>query len=307
MIILLIEIIILILCVILSIYSIQKLNQANNINCNKQNIIQEQQEYLQTLKLQIEDTKQIQQQIYQQYLDCRKKYQEELIKIQNSIQKYKYNLAYGQDQYLNQLEQTYLQKEQFYDTQNKKFEQQIQNYKNQIITLKNSLSAGVQAQLREKEKNEQLNFYKLKINQEDLDDIIILNKIKISLHQPIILSKLIWSTYFQKQTIELCNRIIGINKVCGIYKITNIKTQQCYIGQSVDVAARIKDHIRAGLGIDASATNKLYNNMQEDGVWNFTFELLEKCPREQLNEKEKFWIDMYQSNLFGFNSTKGNK
>lgn len=46
--------------------------------------------------------------------------------------------------------------------------------------------------------------------------------------------------------------------------------------------------------------------MQSKGVWNFTFELLEICPREQLNEKEKFWIESYQSHLYGFNTTKGN-
>jgi hypothetical protein len=73
------------------------------------------------------------------------------------------------------------------------------------------------------------------------------------------------------------------------------------------VSKRWKDHCKCGLGIDAPSTNALYNAMQKDGVWNFSFELLETCPREQLNEKEAFWISMYQSNKFGYNSTKGNK
>ena len=47
--------------------------------------------------------------------------------------------------------------------------------------------------------------------------------------------------------------------------------------------------------------------MQNTGVWNFTFELLEECPRDKLNEKERFWIEMYQSNKVGMNLTKGNK
>jgi hypothetical protein len=47
--------------------------------------------------------------------------------------------------------------------------------------------------------------------------------------------------------------------------------------------------------------------MLEDGLWNFTFELLEECPREQLNEKEKFYINLYDSYSYGFNSTIGNK
>lgn len=47
--------------------------------------------------------------------------------------------------------------------------------------------------------------------------------------------------------------------------------------------------------------------MQKDGVWNFSFELMEECPRAQLNEKERFWIELYQSDKFGYNLTKGNK
>lgn len=73
----------------------------------------------------------------------------------------------------------------------------------------------------------------------------------------------------------MCNRVLGTsNVVCGIYKITNLATEQMYIGQSVNISERFKSHIKCGLGIDAPATNKLYNNMQRYGVWNFTFEVL---------------------------------
>ena len=130
-----------------------------------------------------------------------------------------------------------------------------------------------------------------------------LDKIK----DPIVLSKLIWTQYFQKQMTELCDRVLSKKIICGIYKITNLLTEQCYIGQSVNIADRWKQHCKCGLGIDASSTNKLYNAMQKDGVWNFTFELLEECPKELLNQKEKLWIQMYQSNTFGYNTTKGNK
>ena len=47
--------------------------------------------------------------------------------------------------------------------------------------------------------------------------------------------------------------------------------------------------------------------MQQEGVWNFSFELMEECSRTELNEKEKFWIQMYQSDIYGYNSTSGNK
>ena len=184
-----------------------------------------------------------------------------------------------------------------------KEKQQIQN---KINELKASLSAGTQARLREQQKKDKINFYKLSISDSDLFDVKMLENLKISFHKPVVLSKLIWTQYFQKQMTELCDRVLGKKSVCGIYKITNLLTEQCYIGQSVNISDRWKQHCKCGLGIEASATNKLYNSMQKDGVWNFTFELLEQCSKENLNQKEKFWIEMYQSNKFGLNIMKGN-
>ena len=183
-----------------------------------------------------------------------------------------------------------------------KEKQQIQNDLNK---LKASLSAGVEARLREQEKKEKINFYKLSISNADLSDVKMLENLKASFHKPIVLSKLIWTQYFQKQMTQLCDRVFGKKIVCGIYKITNLITEQCYIGQSVNIQQRMKQHCKCGLGIEASSTNKLYNSMQKDGVWNFSFELLEECPRELLNQKEAFWIDTYSSNIYGLNTMKG--
>jgi hypothetical protein len=47
--------------------------------------------------------------------------------------------------------------------------------------------------------------------------------------------------------------------------------------------------------------------MIADGLWNFTFELLEACPRADLDEKEKQYIEIYEANIYGYNTTKGNK
>ena len=185
--------------------------------------------------------------------------------------------------------------------------QEKQEIQNDIDKIKASLSAGVEARLREQQKKDKINFYKLSINDADLADVKMLENLKASFHKPVVLSKLIWTQYFQKQMTELCDRVLGKKTICGIYKITNLNSEQCYIGQSVDISKRWKDHCKCGLGIEASATNKLYNNMQKNGVWNFSFELLEECSRNLLNEKERFWIEMYQSDKFGLNTTKGNK
>ena len=40
--------------------------------------------------------------------------------------------------------------------------------------------------------------------------------------------------------------------------------------------------------------------MMEEGVYNFYFELLEECPREQLDAQEDYWQDFYQTNTYGY-------
>ena len=174
-----------------------------------------------------------------------------------------------------------------------------------LAQIEATRTAALQAQLKEKEIKEQLSFYCLTIGQNDLDDIKVLERMKSQLHNPRILSMLIWSTYFQKPMTNLCNNIIGTSVKSGVYKITNQKDGLCYIGQAVDLARRWKDHAKCGLGIDTPASNKLYKAMIEDGLWNFSFEVLEECPSAQLNEKEKYYIQLYKSYEFGYNSNKG--
>ena len=183
---------------------------------------------------------------------------------------------------------------------------QLNKINSDINTFKATREALIQANLREQELLDAVGFHTISLSEQDITDINTLERIKPTLFKPEILSKLIWSTYFLQPVSSMCNNIFGTGKVCGVYKITNLTTKEVYIGQSVDCAERIKQHIKAGLGIDNKGTNKLYKAMQKTGVWNFAFELLEKCPREELDKKEKEYIAIYESDKFGYNSTKGN-
>lgn len=183
---------------------------------------------------------------------------------------------------------------------------QLNKINSDINTFKATREALIQANLREQELLNTVGFHTISLSEQDITDINTLERIKPTLFKPEILSKLIWSTYFLQPVSSMCNNIFGTGKVCGVYKITNLTTKEVYIGQSVDCAERIKQHIKAGLGIDNKGTNKLYKAMQKTGVWNFAFELLEKCPREELDKKEKEYIAIYESDKFGYNSTKGN-
>ena len=235
----------------------------------------------------------------------------------------KSNQAY--EEYCSMLEDCYTQKELEYDEKVKALVKSLelqkedidfriqyiqqQELEEQAILDKISATraAAQEAVLREKEIKENKKFYCLSISENELADIKVLERIKPQLNKPRILSMLIWSTYWQKPMTALCNNVIGTTVKCGIYKITNQETTECYIGQAVDLARRWKDHAKCGLGIDTPAGNKLYNAIQEYGIWNFSWEILEECPRNELNEKEKYYIKLYQADKYGYNSTIGNK
>ena len=175
----------------------------------------------------------------------------------------------------------------------------------ELDKIRSTRAAAQQAQLKEKEIKEKLAFYCLPLSPSDKKDIDILEGIRSQLTKPRILSMLIWSTYFQKPMTTLCNNVLGTSQVTGIYKITNQKTGECYIGQAVNVSDRFKQHAKCGLGIDTPPGNKLYKAMLEYGIQNFSWELLEKCPQSQLNEKEFYYIQLYDSYNMGYNSNTG--
>ena len=206
--------------------------------------------------------------------------------------------------------------EQYVDALEVHYKEKENDFENEIELLDNSYDMAQQQYIKETEQvrselekliKENKNKFRLNISDTQRNDVLVLERVKKELSNPRILSMLIWQTYFRDYMTELCNNILGIKTICGIYKITNQITDECYIGQSVDISKRWKDHAKCGLDIDRPQGNKLYQSMMEDGIWNFTFELLEECSREKLNEKEKFYIELYQSDKFGFNSTGGNK
>lgn len=218
--------------------------------------------------------------------------------------------------YCEVLDKDYKEKEEEYDnlleTMRLAYEkqqlaalQEWEKVKADLDKIKATRAAAIQARIQEEQIREQREFYMLCPKNTDIADIKRLERIKPELNNPRILSMLIWSTFFQKPMTALCNNVLGTSTITGIYKITNQENEMCYIGQAVDIATRWKNHAKCGLGIDTPAGNKLYKAMQEFGIWNFTWELLEECPSNQLNEKEQYYINLYDSYSYGYNSNKG--
>ena len=87
----------------------------------------------------------------------------------------------------------------------------------------------------------------------------------------------------------------------GIYKITKKENGKCYIGQSNDCERRFKEHQTKGESsrIPVDVAIKKY------GKDAFTYEVIEECSIEKLNERESYWIQYYDSIKKGYNCSEG--
>ena len=86
----------------------------------------------------------------------------------------------------------------------------------------------------------------------------------------------------------------------GIYKITNLINDKCYVGQSINIENRWKQHVSM-LNSNKHHSVKLQLAWDEFGVKNFKFEILEECDRESLNKKERFYINKNNAGKDGYN------
>lgn len=90
----------------------------------------------------------------------------------------------------------------------------------------------------------------------------------------------------------------------GIYKISNNINNKVYIGCSVDIDKRFKEHKSYEKSIN-QYNKTLYKAFRKYGIENFSFEILEICLKEELAEKECFYIKKFNSYLNGYNETIG--
>lgn len=79
----------------------------------------------------------------------------------------------------------------------------------------------------------------------------------------------------------------------GIYAIINKTNNKMYIGQSQNIFERWKQHKKDYLKFNKKSP--LYADMKKIGIKNFQFKVLEYCYLHQLNTKEKYYIEKYNS------------
>lgn len=94
----------------------------------------------------------------------------------------------------------------------------------------------------------------------------------------------------------------------GIYKITNKLNNKIYIGQSVNISYRWTAHRCRPFNENSNQYNSsLYKAIRKYGIENFQFEVLEECLKSELNDKEKYYISLFDSTnpKKGYNLTTG--
>ena len=211
------------------------------------------------------------------------------------------------DSAMSALTQQYNEEEKKLELQRQTLLKQIQLEQKNLSNLEAKQLAYIQAKQREEAISADMDYYRLALDQLDINDIELLRELQPRFVKKETIDKIVWDAYY-KPAFDVLSAHLFQNagtKVCGIYKLTDQITGQSYIGQSVNVQERFRTHIKTALTY-GKASNKLYQAMQKDGLYNFTFEILEEVSRNDLNDREAYWIGFYKTKEFGLNGTKGN-
>ena len=208
------------------------------------------------------------------------------------------------------------EKEIFYSQKIESLKQELENFltniENQKTKIKEELKIyeDKQAEIikrfkEDEEKRQQIEFYKIKINENDKRDIENLKRLSSSFSRPDVLYKVIYETYYKAKLEEMFKRVLGDKKESGgIYKITNINNNKVYIGKTTNFISRWRTHAKRGCGLER-ISGQLYDAMLEDGLENYMWEIVEVCQKEEQTQKEKDWIKFYKSNEYGYNQKVG--
>lgn len=110
--------------------------------------------------------------------------------------------------------------------------------------------------------------------------------------------------YFSNEAYLYWQILCSPQEDCGIYKITNLINNKVYIGQSIQLKERWQQHLTS------KKKYIIYEAFKKYGIENFSFEVIEYCSPDNLNEREKYWISYYHSFIgdpecHGYNMTLG--
>ena len=175
---------------------------------------------------------------------------------------------------------------------------EIKDWESRWLSILNSVKRIEQS------KQEKL-FYTIQLPEEYQADIeFLLTTVAAKVQHPDIISKLVWAEYVKPNLDDTFKRI-EIKSEPGIYKLTSLQTGKCYIGKSTNVKNRIADHFKSSIGIKSIADQAVHHAILKEGFWNWLIEIVTYCDKDKLNEMEKYYIEFFKAQEFGYNKTGG--
>ena len=115
---------------------------------------------------------------------------------------------------------------------------QIESIKAAISEWKSKQDAVIESYKRLDEINNAESHHKLSFDFNELEEIAELRVAIRKLRNPMPFYKAVYDIYFKNKINDLTLRVVGPNRVSGIYKITHFPSGKVYVGQSVDIANR---------------------------------------------------------------------
>lgn len=233
----------------------------------------------------------------QYYHQCLATVEEQIkLKHEKLLQNYKKTMEILDREY----EQSKTLKQQELDTFVQQCDEQICAAQSQLDEIQNKVDSTTEVARRAEAAQNEKDFYRILLSAEDIEEIQKIRSIEPYLRNKEPLNKIIWKYYYEKPVNEMIGRVIGPGTHIGIYKITDIESGKCYVGQSVNLSDRWKQHVKRGIGAETPTKNKLYPAMLAIGPENFTFEVIEECEKNQLDEREDYYQVFFHAIDYGY-------
>ena len=179
-----------------------------------------------------------------------------------------------------------------------KYKQSIEEAKERFESIERTLRAY------DAEQQQKL-FYTIQLPEEYKEDIeFLLTTVAAKVQHPDIISKLVWAEYVKPYLDDTFKRI-EIKSEPGIYKLTSLQNGKCYVGKSTNVKNRIADHFKSAVGIKSIADQAVHHAILKEGFWNWLIEIITYCDKDKLNEMEKYYIEFFKCQEYGYNKTGG--
>lgn len=223
--------------------------------------------------------------------------QKNLTSVQNQIEEEKRKVQAMREALCQELDKYEQDKRQILTEELENLTAQVEDYREKQRLINEAL-------LRERAVKEQQDFYRVKLSSEEKEDIQNLTAFLPKIHNSSALYKIVYDLFVSRAVKEMEKRVLNNESFSGIYKITG-PDGRIYIGKSTDIKSRWQQHCKSAFHTGTISWAAIHDEMEKVGIDQFTFEVVERTPKENLTDREKFWIRFYDSDKTGFNMRNG--